>query len=261
MEIKSKGFAYELFMMILALIVVVIAILQLIVTLPEEVLKYIYILDEAVYFVFVLDYFTRLLISKNKWDFIKHNKIDLLTIIPFNELFMAFRIFRFLRIAQLLKATKAIRATVFLNNIAKKIHDVLNTNYFYYVILVTAILIFSCAGFVSIFEDIGFKDALWWSFVTATSTGYGDIAPKTDLGRAVAVILMVIGLTFMGILTGTLSTYFLRRDKRINYKDDYKSEVIEEIKTKLDNFDELREEDIKDIFNILSTLKKDNEKT
>jgi voltage-gated potassium channel len=40
------------------------------------------------------------------------------------------------------------------------------------------------------FEAIAFKDAVWMSFVTATSTGYGDFFPKTMGGRVVGVFLM-----------------------------------------------------------------------
>lgn len=51
------------------------------------------------------------------------------------------------------------------------------------------IIILSSLAFVY-FETIAFKDAVWMSFVTATSTGYGDFFPKTTGGRIVAVGLM-----------------------------------------------------------------------
>ena len=161
METKSQRFLYELFMMILALVVVTITIIQLTMTLSSEMDRIITIIDNGIYILFLLDYFTRLIKSENKWSFIKNNKIDLITIIPFNSLFMALRIFRFLRVTEFLKALKALKATVFINNIVKKVRVVLRTNYFNYVLLITITLIFSCAAFISIFENIRFKDALW----------------------------------------------------------------------------------------------------
>lgn len=258
MEIKSRKLLYELVMMSLAIIAVVITIVQLTVNLDVYASRLLNKIDGFIYTIFVIDYFTRFAISKNKWSFIKDNKIDLITIIPFSKLFISFRIFRFLRVTEFLKAVKTFRATVYMNNFAKKIWKFLRTNTFIFVLFITITLIFSCAAFMSIFEDIRFKDALWWSFVTATTVGYGDISPSSDLGRIVAVILMLTGVTFLGVLTGTISTYFFRKDRERN-KGDYKYEAIEEIKERLDDFDNLSKGELEIIAKVLLSLKEENE--
>ena len=43
-------------------------------------------------------------------------------------------------------------------------------------------------------EDKSFADSLYWAATTATSTGYGDIAPKTGLGQLLAVVLMHVSI-------------------------------------------------------------------
>ena len=68
---------------------------------------------------------------------------------------------------------------------------------------------------------------------------------------------MLVGIGFIGMLTGTIATYFLGS---IDKPKDYKQEVINNIKNKLDNFDTLSDEDIKDMFNVLKSLKKENKK-
>lgn len=255
MDIKSKRFYYELIMMGLALIAVAITICQLTMNLSRYNLNLLNEIDGFIYVLFVIDYFTRLIISKKKLDFIKNNKIDLITIIPFSKLFMSLRILRFLRVTEFLKAIKALRATVYINNFAKKIWRVLKTNVFYFVVFITVILIFSSATFMSIFENINFKDALWWSLVTATTVGYGDIAPTTDLGRIVAIILMLAGISFFGVLTGTISSYFLRKDIVREKDKSYKREVIDDKKYRLDDFDNISKSDLEDMFSVLYELK------
>ena len=56
--------------------------------------------------------------------------------------------------------------------------------------------------------------ALWWSLVTVTTVGYGDIAPVTVTGRLVAAIYMVFGIALIGIITGLFSSWFLERIRR-----------------------------------------------
>ena len=71
MDIKSKRFYYELIMMGLALIAVAITICQLTMNLSRYNLNLLNEIDGFIYVLFVIDYFTRLIISKKKIRFYK----------------------------------------------------------------------------------------------------------------------------------------------------------------------------------------------
>jgi voltage-gated potassium channel len=58
-----------------------------------------------------------------------------------------------------------------------------------------------------------YGDALWWGIVTLTTVGYGDIVPKTTAGRVAGVFLMITAIATLGIISGTLASFFAPADR------------------------------------------------
>ena len=56
-------------------------------------------------------------------------------------------------------------------------------------------------------EAVTLADALWWAAVTVTTVGYGDISPASTTGRAVALIVMLVGIGFTSLLTGQIAGF------------------------------------------------------
>jgi voltage-gated potassium channel len=53
-----------------------------------------------------------------------------------------------------------------------------------------------------------FGTSVWWAFVTVTTVGYGDVYPITTAGRITGVVLMFAGVALIGVLAGSLASFF-----------------------------------------------------
>jgi voltage-gated potassium channel len=68
-------------------------------------------------------------------------------------------------------------------------------------------------------RDASTADYLYFSFVTLTTVGYGDIVPETEKGRLAGVFLMLTGVATLGVLSGTLASAF-RSSSRASAAED-----------------------------------------
>jgi voltage-gated potassium channel len=80
--------------------------------------------------------------------------------------------------------------------------------------LYTVLLIAACAYVAYQVEQpvndqfADFGDSVFWAIVTITTVGYGDIVPITTVGRLMSVFLMFSGVALLGVLAGTLASFF-----------------------------------------------------
>ena len=76
-------------------------------------------------------------------------------------------------------------------------------------IVVVMLIVMASVAFWLIEPKQNFPDAFWWSIVTVTTVGYGDISPASLGGRIVGIFLMILGIGFLGVLTATIASVFI----------------------------------------------------
>ncbi len=206
------------------------------------------LLDEAIYVIFLLDYLVRFYFSKDKKKFIKSNVVELIAIIPF-ALFL-----RSLKLLRLIKVAKTIKFFSVFGKLYKRIASLITTNKFHYLLVITLLISLASTILVSYYEKITFFNAFWWSIVTITTVGYGDITISTPEAKIVTMLLMLVGIGLIGSLTSTLTTYFLRKRKFIS-PNPVTSTVLNSVIDQLMGFENLTLNDIEKINKILVALK------
>lgn len=204
-------FIYDIAVGFLALVATFIVVLQFSKNITGIQLKYLNMVDNIVYFIFVLDFIIRWMLSKNRRLFIKNHYIDLIALLPFH----------FFTNSPYGSLLKLLRVLTYVLRLIHNIRDVLYTNGFIYSLGSATIITIIGSFAIYFFEKDSsatiksYGDAFWWSIVTVTTVGYGDISPTTSAGRVIAAILMLAGIGFLSMLTSTVSTYFITKtDKK-----------------------------------------------
>jgi voltage-gated potassium channel len=77
-------------------------------------------------------------------------------------------------------------------------------------LVITVLVIFSSVTY-SIVEEKTIIDSLWWTIVTLTTVGYGDISPITIAGRLVATINMIVGVGVLAIFSASLASFLVSK--------------------------------------------------
>ncbi len=174
--------------------------------------------------IFILDYFLRLItadykLNKSVASFFVYPItpmaiIDLISILPsltvLNNGFRLLKLFRLLRTLKVLRAFKFLRYSKSFDIIAsvfkkqKKVLSAVATMAIAY-ILVSALVIYNVEP--GSFET--FFDAIYWSTISLTTVGYGDIYPVTTIGRIVTMISSALGIAIIALPSGVITAGYL----------------------------------------------------
>ena len=164
--------------------------------------------------IFSIEYVLRVLVSKKplKYIFSFYGIIDILAILPFYlNRFLDLRFLRAFRVFRIFRALKLIRYNKALNrfNVAFKI--VKEELVLFFIVILIMLFIVS-AGIYS-FENEAqpeiFKSVFhsgWWSIVTLTTVGYGDVYPITLGGKVFTFFVLMIGIGVVAVPAGLVGT-------------------------------------------------------
>ena len=221
------GKLFDIVLLIVILYSVVIVMLESVPRYDNKYHDFFNISEWVVTILFTIEYILRIVCIQrpSKYIFSFFGIIDFLSTIPKylsffvvgSQYITAFRALRLLRVFRILKlvrfvgesnnllrALKASRAKIFI---------------FVFFVLIVSVLLGTIMYLVEGPEH-GFKSiphSVYWTIVTLTTVGYGDISPETGIGQFIATFVMIIGYGIIAVPTGIVTVEYSKQRKK---KDD-----------------------------------------
>jgi voltage-gated potassium channel len=168
------------------------------------------ILNWAIWLVFVAEIVIMLRVVPDRTRWLRDHPLEIAIVLLTPPLLpaslQAARAFRLLRVMRLLRLAKLARRLFS----TEAIRDA--------GVLAVMTILGGGAAFAAIenghqAEPVSAWDGVWWAITTVTTVGYGDFSPKTDAGRAIAIVVMFVGIGFIAILTAAAAGRFMREQR------------------------------------------------
>ena len=214
---------FDILLFILIVISVVLVMLESISHINAEYHETLMILEWIITIFFTIEYLVRIISIKKPFKYILsfYGIIDFISTIPLylsyffvgSSVLLTVRTLRLLRIFRILKLVQFIGEASQLKQALKASRAKITV--FIYVVLILSVIIGTVMYLVES-DESGFTSiprSIYWTIVTLTTVGYGDIAPQTPFGQFIATGVMILGYGIIAVPTGIVSSEFARQRK------------------------------------------------
>ncbi len=164
---------------------------------------------------FTIEYFLRVYISPRplRYIFSFFGLVDLISIVPsYLALVVAganyLLLIRMLRVLRVFRVLKLVRYMNEANVLMRSLYMARRKILVFFVTVIVLSFIFGCLMFVVEGPTHGFTSipkSIYWTIVTITTVGYGDITPQTVLGQFISTLAMLLGYSIIAIPTGIIT--------------------------------------------------------
>lgn len=222
----ASGKAFDLIVISLILLSVLVVVLESVRGVREQYGEVLIALEWFLTVVFTVEYFLRFVSVKKplRYSLSFYGLIDLMAILPTyvsllvpgTQYLLTIRILRLLRIFRILKLTAYLTEAKTITNALRASRRKISV---FLLAIVAMVTIVGTSIYVIEGEEHGFTDiptSIYWAIVTMTTVGYGDLAPKTPLGKMLASVVMIAGYAIIAVPTGIVTVELSRSAKGIS---------------------------------------------
>lgn len=214
------GKHFNITLLIVILLSVLIVVLESVQSIRNNNIQLLIALEWVFTVIFTLEYLFRIYVTDRPFRYIFsfYGIIDLLAILPaFLAIFfvgahslLIVRTFRLLRVFRILKISRYLKAA---QNLSKAlVASRAKVGVFLFAVLIVVVFLGAVMYLVE-GEKNGFTSipkSIYYTIVTLTTVGFGDITPQTTLGQVISSIVMILGYAIIAVPTGIISVEIAR---------------------------------------------------
>ncbi|SFS35260.1 ion transporter [Lutibacter maritimus] len=213
---------FDILLILTIIVSIILVMLESIESINKNYHNFLNIAEWIITILFTIEYVLRIFTIKkpSSYIFSFYGIIDLLATIPKyislifvgTHALIALRALRLLRVFRILKLARYLGASKILTT-ALKASRIKIIVFLLTVLVLTIILgtiMYLVEGPRNGFTSIPYS--MYWSIVTLTTVGYGDISPQTPLGQFIASIVMILGYGIIAVPTGIVSSEMAKID-------------------------------------------------
>lgn len=194
---------------VLALLLIPLLLAPLLFDLSDEAEELLLWADYLIWGLFAIDLIARVIIAPDRLSYLRRHWLDVVIVV--------------VPVLRPLRATRALRLLWVVGASGRAFDGFgrfLTRRGTGWLLLTGLLVVIVSAALVVVVERddpnasiSSFGDGLWWAIATVTTVGYGDKYPMTAAGRAIAVILMVLGIAAFGLVTANLAALFVEQQE------------------------------------------------
>lgn len=209
------GKAFDIALIVLIVLSVVAVMLDSVLLIRFRYSRWLIAAEWTFTILFTLEYVVRLYCSPTPWRYARsfYGIVDLIAVIPTylsllipgTQYLLVIRLLRVLRVFRVLKIVQYMGEAELLIQALRSSRRKISV--FIFAVL-TMITVFGSIMYVVEGAEHGFTSiprSIYWTIVTITTVGYGDIKPETPLGQLLASIIMMVGYAIIAVPTSIVS--------------------------------------------------------
>jgi voltage-gated potassium channel len=222
------GKIFDICLIILILTSILLVIFDSIQTVHDRYYRQLRAAELGITIIFTVEYILRIYSVRKPSGYIFsfYGIIDLLAILPgiivfifaASQSLVVIRAIRLLRVFRILKLNRYTSAGRYLSVAMYRSREKV---LIFLAVILTLVVIFGTLMYLIEGSGNGFTSipvGIYWSIVTLTTVGYGDIIPLTGIGRAIASLIMIMGYSIIAVPTGIITSEIMKLPSRENTK-------------------------------------------
>jgi voltage-gated potassium channel len=219
----TAGKTFDLIVISMIILSVLVVVLESVKGIRENYGEILFRVEWFFTIVFTIEYILRIVSVRKplRYALSFYGLIDLMAILPTyislllpgTQYLLTIRILRLLRIFRILKLTEYISEAKVISSALRASRRKISV---FLLAVVALVIVVGTAIYVVEGEENGFTDiptSIYWAIVTLTTVGYGDLSPKTPLGKILASVVMIAGYAIIAVPTGIVTVELSKTGK------------------------------------------------